>query len=124
MKEFIAVFCRIEGNKDVIIASRLKTFTHTLVPAGKSSEQWPMISAISAEDIAGRTAAELASAYIMMLRWPKLRTKAEVILWLDNCGYQNKKLYLTIYPHSVGKWPKFVFQPDVFFCNRPHIYVG
>ena len=77
----------------MIFASRLKTFTHTLVPAGKSSEQRPMISAIWTEDIAGRTAAEVASAYIMMLRWHALRTKTGVILWLDNGGYQNKKIY-------------------------------
>ena len=109
MKEFIAVFSRIEGNKDVIFASRLKTFTHTLVPAGKSSEQRPMISAIWTEDIAGRTAAEVASAYLMMLRWPTLRTKTEVILWLDNCGYQNKNYTLLSTLMALINGPQYMF---------------
>ena len=41
-----------------------------------------------------RTAAEVASACIIMLRWPRLRTKTMVFLWLDNCSYQNKNYTL------------------------------
>ena len=106
------VFPRIDGNQDVIFASRLKTFPHTLVPAGKSSEQQPIISAIWTENITGRTAAEVASTFIIMLRWPTLRTKTEVILWLDNCGYQNKNYTLLSTLIALANGPQRVFRPD------------
>ncbi|RUS71130.1 hypothetical protein EGW08_021109 [Elysia chlorotica] len=78
----------IEQFKRSIFTRRLCCFNETFAPVGKMRKNLKDIAVIWHEAIAGRKDEDIASAYAMFLK--SQRDARAIILWLDNCGAQNK----------------------------------
>ena len=65
----------------------------------KSSD--PVISILWDENMSGRNAEDMATAYVQYMRQPQTRDKRKCTFWMDNCTSQNKNW--TIYTAMVDE---------------------
>ncbi|KAG9264186.1 uncharacterized protein LOC111196652 [Astyanax mexicanus] len=79
---------RMPGVKSSVFTRRVVAFHETFASVGKGKNKKNTISVLWHEGIAGRSAAEITSAYMAALE--KERDVRHIILWVDNCSAQNK----------------------------------
>ena len=79
---------RMPGVKSCVFTRRIVAFHETFASVGKGKNKKNTISVLWHEGIAGRSAAEITSAYMAALE--KERDVRHIILWVDNCSAQNK----------------------------------
>ena len=82
--------------KETAFTRRLVVFHETLAPVKGSSERLPVIAGLWHEAVADRKAVEVTGAILKLLSAPQLPsdTCSELVVWLDNCGGQNKSYVL------------------------------
>ena len=85
---------RLLQYKQLVFCKRLTVFHHTLAPVGGTTNAKPTISAVWDECTAGRTATEIISMLLKMIRDSPLRAKKHLEIWADNCSSQNKNYYI------------------------------
>ena len=85
---------RLLQYKQLVFCKRLTVFHHTLAPVGGTTNAKPTISAEWDECTAGRTATEMISMLLKMIRDSPLRAKKHLEIWADNCSSQNKNYYI------------------------------
>lgn len=78
---------RMPGVKSSVFTCRIVAYHETFASVGKRKNK-NTISVLWHEDTAGRSAAEITSAYVTALE--KERDVRHSILWVDNCSAQNK----------------------------------
>ena len=83
---------RLPGLKKAIFCQRLVMFNESFVPAGMKHGKG--IGVLWHEGIAGRSAAEITSMFVDVLRSPRFRDSRKAMLWVDNCSGQNKNWWL------------------------------
>ena len=83
---------RLPGLKKAIFCKRLVTFNESFVPVGHKHGKG--IGVLWHKGIAGRSASEVASTFINIVRSSRLRDFKHVTFWADNCSGQNKNWYL------------------------------
>ena len=83
---------RLPGLKKAIFCKRLVAFNESFVPVGHKHGKG--IGVLWHEGIAGRSASEVASTFINIVRSSRLRDFKHVTFWADNCSGQNKNWYL------------------------------
>ena len=79
---------RMPGVKSCVFTRRVVAYHETFASVGKGKNKKNTISVLWHEGIAGRSAAEITSAYMAALE--KERDARHIILWVDNCSAQNK----------------------------------
>ncbi|KAK7169041.1 hypothetical protein R3I93_005136 [Phoxinus phoxinus] len=79
---------RMPGVKTAIFTRRIVAYHETFASVGKKGNKKHTISVVWHEGMAGRSAQEIASAYVMALE--KERDVRHSIYWVDNCASQNK----------------------------------
>ena len=82
--------------KETAFTRRLVVFHKTLSPVKGSSEKLPVIAGLWHKAVADRKAVEVTGAILKLLGAPQLPsdTCTELVVWLDNCGGQNKSYVL------------------------------
>ena len=77
----------------------------TLAPLKGSSERLPVIAGLWHEAVADRKAVEVTGAILKLLSAPQLPSDvcSELVVWLDNCGGQNKP-YMSCSRPSTMLW--------------------
>lgn len=90
---------RMDQFKECFFTQRLTCYHETLAPCGPIQQDRPVIAALWHDAIAGRGMDEVASAILKLLSSPCLMDARQCVVWLDNCGGQNKNytLYTTLY---------------------------
>ncbi|KAI4831013.1 hypothetical protein KUCAC02_002614 [Chaenocephalus aceratus] len=79
---------RMPGVKSAVFTRRIVAYHETFVSVGKKTNKKNTISVVWHEGIAGRSAAEITSAYAAALE--KERDIKHIVYWVDNCSSQNK----------------------------------
>lgn len=79
---------RMPGVKSAIFTRRIVAYHETFASVGKKTNKKNTISVLWHEGMAGRSAAEITSAYTTALE--KERDVRHTIFWVDNCSAQNK----------------------------------
>lgn len=79
---------RMPRLKASIFTKRIVAFHETFASVGKKKNKKNTISVVWHEGIAGRSAAEITSAYMAAL--VKERDVCHSVFWVDNCSAQNK----------------------------------
>ena len=82
---------RMPGLKVAVFCKRIVIFNETFAPVGGKSRGKPN-GVLWHEGIAGRSAQEVASTYIKVIR--SNRDKSSFVFWADNCSAENKNWYL------------------------------
>ncbi|KAI4821747.1 hypothetical protein KUCAC02_007331 [Chaenocephalus aceratus] len=79
---------RMPGVKSAVFTRRIVAYHETFASVGKKTNKNNTISVVWHEGIAGRSAAEITSAYAVALE--KERDIKHIVYWADNCSSQNK----------------------------------
>ena len=83
---------RMPGVKSAVFTRRIVAYHENFASVGKNQNKNKTISVVWHEGIAGRSAAEITSAYAAALE--KERDIKHIVYWVDNCSAQNKNWYL------------------------------
>ena len=104
--------------KETAFTRRLVVFHETLAPVKGSSEKLPVIAGLWHEAVADRKAVEVTGAILKLLSAPQLPsdTCSELVVWLDNCGGQNKSYVLFQTLHNA------VRSGVIILCTRPQLH--
>ncbi|KAK4873128.1 hypothetical protein RN001_015157 [Aquatica leii] len=78
----------IDMFKCVIFMKRLIAYNETFVPVGKFSAKRKPYAVVWHEAISKRSKEDLISTFYAFFKWH--RDATNIIIWLDNCGSQNK----------------------------------
>ncbi|KAK5906851.1 hypothetical protein CesoFtcFv8_004759 [Champsocephalus esox] len=78
---------RMPGVKSAVFTRRIVAYHETFASVGKKTNKKNTISVVWHEGIAGRSAAEITSAYAAALE--KERDIKHIVYWVDNCSSQN-----------------------------------
>ena len=81
---------RLSGVKTCVFTRRLVAFHETFAPLGSKTKQRPVVSAVWHEAVSGRSAEDLASVYLTVIRSDHFRDVTDFIFYADNCSAQNK----------------------------------
>ncbi|KAK5915997.1 hypothetical protein CesoFtcFv8_001540 [Champsocephalus esox] len=79
---------RMPGVKSAVFTRRIVAYHETFASVGKKTNKKNTISVVWHEGIAGRSAAEITSAYAAALE--KEGDIKHIVYWVDNCSSQNK----------------------------------
>ena len=101
------------GMKKAIFSQRLVIFNETLAPVG-GAINGKSVGFLLHEAISGRSAEDVASAFITFFRC--LEDVKDALLWLDNCSVKGKNRWIyTALIAQVDRWNRnFNYYFEVF----------
>ena len=119
----IILLPRMPGMKVCLFTRRLVVFHLTFAPLGKTAEKPTGI--IWHEGISGRSAEDIASAYLTNITHEKNRDFKKWVLWADNCSGQNKCWILyTALIAELNKPTNQVESITVKYLERGHTFMS
>ena len=113
---------RMPGLKVAVFCKRIVIFNETFAPVGGKSWGKPN-GVLWHEGIAGRSAQEVASTYIKLIR--SNRDKSSFVFWADNCSAQNKNWYLyTALATEVNRNIGVVYSVTIKYFEPGHTFMS
>lgn len=101
---------RMDQYKEASFCPRLTVYHETLCPLGSATRDRPVIAGLWHDAVAGRQSDEVASVILRLLQDPSVSQAEEMVLWLDNCGGQNKNYTLVTALHCAMQSGELPFQ--------------
>lgn len=121
--EKVIMLPRMDQFKDVIFTKRLSVYNEDFVPISSLNSAHPIVAAIWHEAIGGRKQEHIISTYYQFFL--ELRDKKHIVLWLDNCGGQNKNwALLTFLVFLINSNQVETLTIEIFYFEAGHTFMS